>query len=156
MLHSRRQFLKAGTAATAGLVTTSLASARPKTSADNSVSGEIVSLFDDLPGVTALKILAPASDRKPGFAAQLNPGRRLFAASAIKTFVLCEALRQADAPNIDEVLEAKELTLDSSVWALGSPIYSPPDLSGIVSERSTLEAMITRVLASSAPPTVVH
>jgi beta-lactamase class A len=144
MLHSRRQFLKAGTAATAGLVTTSLASARPKTSADNSVSGEIVSLFDDLPGVTALKILAPASDRKPGFAAQLNPGRRLFAASAIKTFVLCEALRQADAPNIDEVLEAKELTLDSSVWALGSPIYSPPDLSGIVSERSTLEAMITR------------
>jgi beta-lactamase class A len=75
---------------------------------------------------------------------QLNSAKRLFGASANKTFVLCEALRQADSPNVAAVLEATELTLDSSVWSFGSPIFNPPDLSGIVSERTTLEAMITR------------
>jgi beta-lactamase class A len=72
------------------------------------------------------KILVPAAARKPEFSAQLNPTKMLFVASAIKTFVLCEALRQADSPDVESVLEAKKLKLDSSVWSLGSPTFNPP------------------------------
>jgi hypothetical protein len=31
----------------------------------------------------------------------LDPDKMLLAASALKTFVLCEALRQADSPDVD-------------------------------------------------------
>jgi beta-lactamase class A len=34
--------------------------------------------------------------------------------------------------------------LDASIWSLGSPTFNPPNLSGTVSERTTMEAMITR------------
>ena len=105
---------------------------------------QIVDLFHSLPGDTALKILVPASARRPEFSAQLNPDTMLFTASANKTFVLCEALRQADSSDVDSDLEAKTLTLDSSVWSLGSPIFNPPKVTGIVSERTVLEAMIMR------------
>ncbi len=57
----------------------------------------------------------------------------MFVASAIKTFVLCEALRQADNPEIVERLEKRELALNSNVWSFGSPIFNPPDLTGLVS-----------------------
>ena len=78
--------------------------------------------------------------------AQLNAEKRLFVASANKTFILCEALRQAgvDADIEHAELEAKALALDSRVWSFGSPTFNPPNLRGIVSERTTLEAMITR------------
>lgn len=108
------------------------------------IARAIVSLFNTLPGDKALKIFAPSRDGRGGLVVQLNSEQRLFVASADKTFVLCEALHQADSPNIDAVLQATELTLDSTVWSFGSPIFNPPDLSGIVSERTTLEAMITR------------
>jgi len=107
-------------------------------------SGRIVDLFRRLPGDKALKILVPAAAGKPEFSAQLNQTKMLFFASAIKTFVLCEALRQADSPDVESVLGAKKLTLDSSVWSLGSPTFNPPNLRGTVSERTALEAMITR------------
>jgi beta-lactamase class A len=144
MGQSRRQFLKAGAAATAGFMTAPLAVAEPKALKSKVVRRAIVSLFKKLPGDKAMKIFAPTVGKKSGLLAQLNSGQRLFVASADKTFVLCEALRQADSPNIAAVLEATELALDSTVWSLGSPIFNPPDLSGIVSERTTLEAMITR------------
>ena len=35
---------------------------------------------------------------------QVNADKVLFAASAIKTFALCEALRQVDSPDIDNAL----------------------------------------------------
>ena len=81
--------------------------------------------------------------------AQLNAEKRLFVASANKTFILCEALRQADSPDIDvaELEGHSPLALDSRVWSFGSPTFKdfdPPNLGGIVSERTTLEAMITR------------
>ena len=81
---------------------------------------------------------------------QVNSGKVLFAASAIKTFALCKALQQAEeaaeqgSSDIDHALETKELSLDASVWSLGSPIFNPPHLSGMVSERTALEAMILR------------
>jgi beta-lactamase class A len=144
MDQSRRQFLKAGAAATAGLMTAPVAVAKPKTLKAKVVTRAIVSLFNKLPGDKAMKIFAPEVGEKSGLLAELNSDQRLFVASADKTFVLCEALRQADSPNIAAELEATELTLDSTVWSFGSPIFNPPDLSGIVSERTTLEAMITR------------
>lgn len=107
-------------------------------------SDQIVDLFHPLPGDAALKTLVPASARRSEFSAQLNPDTMLFTASANKTFVLCEALRQADSPNVDRDLEAKKLTLDSSVWSLGSPIFNPPAVRGVISERTALEAMILR------------
>ena len=105
---------------------------------------QIVDFFQALPGNTALKILVPASATRPEFSAQLNPDTMWFTASANKTFVLCEAFRQADSSDVDSDLEAKTLTLDSSVWSLGSPIFNPPEVRGIVSERTALEAMIMR------------
>ena len=144
MGQSRRQFLKAGAAATAGLVTAPLAAGTPNILEQEAVARAIVSLFNTLPGDKALKIFARSARRKPRLVVQLNSDQRLFAASANKTFVLCEALRQADSPDIAAVLEATELALDSSVWSFGSPIFNPPNLSGIVSERTAMEAMITR------------
>jgi beta-lactamase class A len=144
MGQSRRQFLKGGFAATAGLATAPLATGMPDILEHEGVADEILALFRTLPGEKALKIVAPAAGSKPGLRVRLHPDKRLFVASAIKTFVLCEALRQADSPDVAEVLEETELALDASVWSLGSPTFNPPNLRGVVSERTTLEAMITR------------
>jgi beta-lactamase class A len=141
MVLRRREFL---TAAGAASLTLPLVPSAARAWEQNVTPESLIELFDSLPGDKAFKILAPAADGKPKFLADLNSQKMLFVASAIKTFVLCEALRQADAPDIDHVLDQKELALDSSVWSLGSPIFNPPDLSGSVSERTTMEAMITR------------
>jgi len=146
MIRPRREFLKtaAATAIAATLPVQALNAARPW----GSTRG-ITKLFDGLPGDLGFKIEAPAQRGRPGFSAQMNPGKVLFAASSIKTFALCEALRQAERQaetpdDLDHVLEAKELHLDASVWSLGSPIFNPPDVTGLVSERTALEAMILR------------
>src|SRR5262249_1985629 len=78
------------------------------------------------------------------FVAQRNSNRRLFVASAIKTFVLCEALRQMDLPDVKEKLEEREIVLDSTIWSLGSPTFMPEEITGMVSERTAMDAMITR------------
>jgi beta-lactamase class A len=62
--------------------------------------------------------------------------------SAIKTFVLCEALRQADSPDVVRTLTSTQLSLDASVWSADSAIFNPPNLIGKVSQRTALEAMI--------------
>jgi beta-lactamase class A len=92
MDYSRRRFLKAvgGTAALAPL---SVAAAT--TSGAVVTPDQIIDLFEPLPGRKALKIFAPAAGGKPEFVAELNAGERLFAASANKTYALCEALRPA-------------------------------------------------------------
>jgi beta-lactamase class A len=103
---------------------------------------EIQYLFADLPGYKAFKIWAPANESGPEFLAELHGAKRLFSASTNKAFILCERLRQLDSPDIDDQLAAHELTLDHTVWSLGSPIFNPPDLSGLVSERTAMEAMV--------------
>lgn len=146
MIHSRREFLK--TAASTTTLTALPTSASATLEWEQTICPDrIVDLFEQLPGDKAFKILAPAADGKPKFLAHLNSHKMLFVASAIKTFVLCEALRQADSPDITDALEHKELALDSTVWSFGSPTFipfSPPDLTGTVSERTAMEAMITR------------
>lgn len=143
MTRFRRQFLKTA-AATAALAT--LPSHADDVVRESGRVGRhaITELFRDLPGDLGVKILAPPQKGRRGFTVEINAGRQLFAASAIKTFALCEALRQKDSPDIVEALEATELELDESVWSLGSPIFNPPNVTGIVSERTALEAMILR------------
>jgi beta-lactamase class A len=149
MAHSRRAFLKTAAGTAAGTATLTALTA-PKASAwqQRITPEKIVDLFEDLPGDKAFKILAPGEDGAHKFLAQLNSRKMLFVASAIKTFALCEALRQADSPDIVDELENKQLALDSTVWSFGSPTffpYGPPaGLTGTVSERTTMEAMITR------------
>src|SRR5437870_1328523 len=143
MIRFRREFLKTA-AATATFASLPAQAAGSASQFRWIRSDGISALFDDLPGDLGFKIYAPSPKGKPGFTVQVNADKVLFAASAIKTFALCEALRQADSPDIDNALETKELPLDASVWTLGSPIFNPPDLSGMVSERTALEAMILR------------
>lgn len=138
---SRRVFLRS--AASATLAT---AAALPTLADSPSFRSrdDIVDLFERLPGDKAFKIFAPANQGDQGFLAELNAGQMLFVASAIKTFVLCQALRRVDSPNLVEKLEATSVALDSTVWSPGAPTFNPPHLTGVVSERTTLEAMITR------------
>lgn len=103
---------------------------------------QLLSLFDPLPGDKAVKIFAPATDGKPDFLAKSNASAKLFIGSAFKTFVLCEALRQVDSPTVVQQIAQRQLALDASVWFLDSQTFNPPFLSGMVSERTALEAMI--------------
>lgn len=141
MLQSRRSFLAAAMAAESSsaalLPIPALAQQLEPLSQDG-----IASLFRGLPGRKAFKVWAPAMAGGAEFLAQLNAPARLFVASAIKTFVLCEALRQADSPNVVTTISNRELLLDNSVWMLDSATFNPPNLTGLVSERTALEAMI--------------
>jgi len=141
MIPTRRHFLKSAAAAgtLAAVPTASVSAKNGALRAD-----DISALFAQLPGDVAFKILVPNAKGKKAFVAQRNSDRMLFVASAIKTFVLCEALRQVDSENVVETLEQREVALDSTIWSLGSPIFDPPNLTGVVSERTAMEAMITR------------
>jgi beta-lactamase class A len=139
MTSSRRRFLT-GAAATIGtmpLVRPTMAEEKEVVSAD-----AIVALFKSLPGDVAIKIFAPAVNGKPEFLVESNASKTMFVGSAIKTFILCEALRQADSPNVVQTLKATQLSLDASVWSVDSATFNPPNLIGKVSQRTALEAMI--------------
>ena len=141
MFHSRREFLAgAAGAAAIGIVAEALpAMAGGK---EDTSPQAILSLFKSLPGDVAIKIQAPALNGRPGFLVESNSSKVLFVGSAFKSFVLCEALRQADSPQIVQALTAQQLTLDASVWSLDSATFNPPNLIGKVTKRTALEAMI--------------
>jgi hypothetical protein len=124
MIRFRREFLKTA-AATATFASLPAQAAGAAGQFGESRKDGIAPLFGDLPGDLGLKIQAPSLKGKHGFTVQVNADKMLFAASAIKTFALCEALRQADSPDIDDALETKELPLDASVWSWES-IFNPP------------------------------
>lgn len=96
-------------------------------------------LFADLPGDLGVKIVAPG---RGGLRLDINGHEQMFVGSAIKTFILCEALRQVDAPDVVSTISGQQLDLDESVWTAGSSMFNPPNLSGQVSQRTTHEAMI--------------
>lgn len=147
MEKSRREFLKTA-AASATFAAAPLGLPAATTVAPNLEQGsegaKISALFAPLPGKVAFRIFAPAANGRPRFTVSFNSREMLFVASSIKAYLLCEALRQADAPDIDDVLEQKRLGLNASVWSPGSPAFTPEALIGTVSERTTMEAMITR------------
>jgi len=109
--------------------------------------------FDVLPGQKALKLWAPADAGRPEWSAALNPGSQIFIASAFKGFVLAEVLRleeealdpRGDAPLAAQLNArlAQQLALDESVFSPGAPVFNPPNLTGQVSLRTTLEAMVS-------------
>ena len=88
------------------------------------------------------KILAPATGRNRGLELSSNSSTRLFVGSAFKAFVLGEELRQADSPDVVQTITERQLALDESVWSPDSATFNPPNLSGMVTERTAIEAMI--------------
>jgi beta-lactamase class A len=135
MVHSRRSVL-------AGSLGFGLAGGRGRQPDYWRLEAEIQKLFTDLPQRKAFKIWAPATEDAPELLVELHSQKRLFSASTNKAFILCERLRQLDSPTIDSQLVSHEIPLDQSVWSFGSDIFNPPDLSGLVSERTAMEAMI--------------
>jgi beta-lactamase class A len=101
-----------------------------------------MSLFRSVPGTTSLKIWAPATNTGHELLIEHNASQRLFVGSAIKSFVLCERLRQLDSPDVVSKISQNQLRLDASVWTLDSKLLNPPNLTGTVSERTAMEAMI--------------
>ena len=157
MNNSRRKFLTGSAVAAAGLCATSFA--RPIetfASPHSRLARDVIRPFEPLPGIKAVKIWAPARNRGQEFLATLNPGRQMFCASSFKGFVLCEALRQIDSPQLIGTLSTTQLALDAGVWSLGSSIFNPPNLSGFVTERTTLEAMITHSDNTATDMTLKH
>lgn len=149
MQQPRRNFLaQAAVAAAAALHDPQPAFAQPAGSdyrANRNCSTleqEILALFSDLPDRKALKIWAPATHRGSELLVELNSGQRMFMASTMKALILCERLRQLDSKTIETDLAQHELPLDESIWSPGSTIFNPPDLSGLVSERTAMEAMV--------------
>ena len=116
--------------------------ARARGSDGDRLRGQDQRLFAKLPGTVSFKIVAPATRRTARLQVSSRSGERLFIGSAFKTFVLAEALRQADSPEVVQKITQQQLALDASVWSLDSATFNPPNLSGTVSERTALEAMI--------------
>jgi beta-lactamase class A len=149
MQQHRRTFLTRAITTTAAILYGSQAglgqTVETSPGAASDVSGleeQILDLFSDLPDRKAIKIWAPATGNGPEVLVQLNASQRMFVASTMKSVILCERLRQLDSATVEEQISGHELALDESVWSPGSTIFNPPDLSGIVSERTAMEAMV--------------
>jgi beta-lactamase class A len=106
------------------------------------IAAQIKQLFGRLPGTNTLKIWAPATSSTDEILVVLHPSQRVFVASAFKCYVLAARLKALDAPDIVSLLKSNELTLNDGVWSLGSDMLNPPDLTGLISERTAAEAMI--------------
>ncbi len=149
MQNDRRGFLARATATTAAVLCGSQAGLGQTEKLSQGAAPDcsgleegILELFSDLPDRKAFKIWAPATENGPEVLVQLNADRRMFVASTMKSVILCERLRQLDSPTVEKQIAEHELALDQSVWSPGSTIFNPPDLSGLVSERTAMEAMI--------------
>jgi beta-lactamase class A len=118
------------------------------------LAGEVVAVFDRLPGRKGLRLWAPADAGQAEWSATLNASRPLFVGSAFKAFVLAEYLRQVEAAlepggavPLGRQLAAhltEEWALDASVFSLDSAVFNPPHLTGKVQALTALEAMISR------------
>lgn len=130
-------------AAIGGASLLSPAQASAQSSSGSVGSREILAQFKDVPGEIGIKIHAPAVHGRPELLVESNASKRMFIGSAFKSFVLCEALRQADSANVTPAIAQQQLALDASVWSLDSAVFNPPNLIGKVSYRTALEAMIS-------------
>jgi beta-lactamase class A len=136
MIPSRRTVL------TGGLTALLLQSTNAQAQTSSEIAAQIKRLFGRLPGTNTLKIWAPATSDTDEILVVLHPSQRVFVASAFKCYVLAACLKALDAPNIVSQLKSNELTLNDSIWSLGSDMLNPPDLTGLISERTAAEAMI--------------
>lgn len=92
MAPSRRKFLK-NAAATATVASVPVAAKAAESRDDLAFRDQLICQFGSLPGDKAWKIYAPEAGGEPRLLIQSESSKMLFVASAIKTFVLCEALR---------------------------------------------------------------
>lgn len=140
MSRSRRELLAGAAAATVGVA---LVGAPVAARGGEPVSPDaIAQLFAGVPGTVTYKILAPATTRTSRVDISAGADQQLFIGSAFKALVLAEALRQADAPDVVNTITAQQLDLDATVWSPDSATFNPPNLTGSVSERTAMEAMI--------------
>jgi beta-lactamase class A len=150
MQKDRRKFLTRAGLSAAGAVLCRPQASLSRTAISTQAAGrdgsalqeEILELFSDLPDRKAFKIWAPGTVSGAEVLVELNANRRMFVASTMKSVILCERLRQLDSPTVERQIAEHELVLDKSVWSPGSTIFNPPDLSGLVSEQTAMEAMI--------------
>jgi beta-lactamase class A len=107
--------------------------ARPA-SAEKASSGLEAQLqrFKGFPGTTSFRI-----DVGGDTVAAESPERQLFVASAIKTFIVCQYLRDAQAGRLSE---DEQLPVNDSVRHSDSPVFL--NLTGTTPARSILEAAI--------------
>jgi beta-lactamase class A len=138
MMQSRRAFLSTALA-TAALGPMPLPTHAGQ-SGPSGLAEKIVAAFDRLPGKKALKLWAPAGSGVVEWSATLHQDVPLFCGSAFKVYVLAEFLRQVESGGA--ALE-EQLVLDEDVYSPGAPVFNPPYLSGKVSARTVLEAMIS-------------
>lgn len=89
--------------------------------------------FEKFPGTTSFRI-----DVGNDKLASNSPGRRLFVASTIKTFIICQYLRDVEAGRLSE---DEQLSVDDNVRTESSPVFQ--NLTGTTPARSILEASIT-------------
>ncbi len=147
MASTRRAFFltaSTGLGLVAGPTLAGRLSAEPGETRDCSeLEADVQEVFAKLPERKSFKIWAPATEKGSEFLTGLHGEEGLFSASTNKAFILCERLRQVDSPAVGEELVTHELTLDERVWSLGSSVFNPPHLSGVINERTVMEAMIT-------------
>jgi beta-lactamase class A len=173
---TRRSALRTGSAGIAaalgagGLAPSILAQeATPVASQDQNPDGlsqEVIEAFRTLPGQTGLKLWAPADAGRPEWSATLNPDSWMFIASAFKATVLAECLR-LEEESLDPVSDtplaiqlnarlAQQLTLDESVFSLDSTVFNAPHLTGQVTLRTALEAMISHSDNTATDMVLLH
>jgi beta-lactamase class A len=111
MAVSRRAFLTGAAAGTVPLALPGVAGGKSALHQEN-----VLELFSGLPGKVAVKVDAPAVRGGRELLSESNASERMFVGSAIKTFALCEALRQSHAPDVVTNLAERQLVLDESVW----------------------------------------
>jgi beta-lactamase class A len=125
----RRNFGKLAFATLAGM-----AAVRPASAED--ASRDLESQLQQLksfPGTTSFRI-----DVGDDTVAADSPASQLFVASAIKTFIVCQYLRDVEAERLSE---DEQLPVNDSVRNSDSPVFL--NLTGTTPARSILEAMIT-------------
>jgi len=130
------------------------------------LSQEVIEAFKVLPGQKALKLWAPADAGRPDWSATLNPDSWMFIASAFKGTVLAECLRLEEEsldPLSDTPLAAQlnarlaqQLTLDESVFSPDATVFNPPHLTGQVTLRTALEAMISHSDNTATDMVLLH
>jgi beta-lactamase class A len=114
----------------------------PAKAAAGDIGRQVKSLFAGLPGVHAIQFWAPPSPGGSELLVETKPDKRLFIASAFKAFVLAARLKVLDSPDIVAALQDNKLVLDKNIYSLGSDVFNPPELNGLVRERTAAEAMI--------------
>jgi beta-lactamase class A len=131
---NRRSFNALALATLAGVKTVRAAWAQDASS-DLETSGDLeiqLRRFREFPGTTSFRI--DVGDHE---LTSKSPGLQLFVASAIKTFIACQYLRDVETGQLSE---DEQLSVDDSIRTSNSPVFL--NLTGTTQARSILDAMI--------------